>query len=393
MRKLLVVIPIVLLIITFVWFYSQRPAQRPFLEAYGVRALSLFPDGKVVVVSTFRGTGEGFLTVYSANGTPLWNLTPCNCSTLYSTYWDNVLYARVSPNGKYLGVVTINKFILYRENGTLLWEKKNPLSRNLWSDGSQWASVQFTNDSRYVAFGVTASKSVFQVFSTNGKLLLNGTAQGITGMKVSDDGVYLMEDFLFSKGIMGSKLIYYGFNGSNWSIEFPSGSPRAIDVLKTANGTYVAYADCMLGITLIKGGKVLWNRDNGTCYWDVAFWRGRIYVATPMRLVDVYSLDGRLLSTIRTPEFGGIPTLLPAPRKILLLQKILLPSDSRKWVVDVLTINSTGDIIKVKSLEGFPASDFLSHITADYRRGRLILGVIKEPGRYEKYEIYLIPVN
>jgi len=71
------------------------------------------------------------------------------------TYWDSVLYVKVSPDGRYIRVMTTNKFMLCGENGTLLWESENPLSRILWSDGADWVSVQFTNDSRYVAFGVT----------------------------------------------------------------------------------------------------------------------------------------------------------------------------------------------------------------------------------------------
>ncbi len=388
MRKPYVVIIIVLLVITLAWAYWQHSFQRPFLEVGKIRTLSLFPDGKIVVVSNIPDTNIGSLAVYSPNGTLLWNLTFGE----NGAYWDSVLYAKVSPDGKHIGVITRNKFMIYEENGTLLWERKNPLSGRLWSEGPQWASVQFTDDSRYVAFGATASKSIFWVFSINGSPLLNGTAEGITGMKVSTEGVYLMENHLFStSGVRGSKILHYGFNKSNWSLEFPSGSPRAIDVLKTANGTYVAYADCALGVTLIKNGTVLWNRDKGTCYWDVAFWYGKIYAATTTGLVNVYSLDGRLLSRILTPE-SGIPTLLPAPTKILLLQKIVLPPDNKRWVVDVFTMNSTGDAIKVGSLEGFPAGDFSSHITADYRKGELVLGV-KESGKDEKYGVYVIFVD
>ena len=385
MRKLPVVIIIALLVITSAWVYWHHPAQRPFLKAYGVQALSLFPDGKVAVVSTIPGTNVGFLAVYSPNGTQLWNLT----FGRYYTYWDSVLYAKVSPDGKYLGVLTTNKFMLYSENGTPLWKRGNPLSGVLWSEKPQWVSIQFTNDSKYVAFGVTASKSIFQVFSVNGSRLLTGTAEGITGMKVSDDGVYLMEDLLFSKGVTGSKLIHYDFNGDNWSIEFPSGSPRAIDVLKTTNGTYVAYADCMLGIILVRNGRVLWSQDEGTCYWDVTFWRERIYSATSTGLVNVYSIDGRLLSTIRTPESGGIPTLLPTQTKVLLLQEVLLPPNNKKWTVNVFEITSEGRIRKVERFDGFPALNFSSHITADCRGGKLILGV----GKNGKYGVYLVSVN
>ena len=381
MRKLPVVIIIALLVITAAWAYWHHSAQRPFLEAYGVRALSLFPDGKIVVVSTIPGTNMGSLAVYSPNGTLLWNLT----FGRDGTYWDSVLYAKVSPDGRYIGVMTTARFMLYEENGTLLWKRKNPLSGSLWSEGPQWASVQFTNDSRYIAFAVTTSDGVFSVFSINGSLLLNGRAEGLVDMEVSTEGIYLVEDFLFSIGEVRSRIVYHGFDGSNWSLDFPSGAPRGLDVLKTANGTYVAYADCALGVTLIKNGSVLWTSDNGTCYWDVAFWHGSIYAGSE-RGIKVYSLNGTLINTLG--EGLSIPWTFLSGEKYLVALRMNSRTEHLKTLVYLV---ENGGLIKVIEVSGWYAGDNTSHAFAEYRRGKLLLGTYGDEGKPDR--IYLIQVG
>ena len=381
MRELPVVIIIALLVITSVWAYRHQSPQRPFLEAYRVRALSLFPDGKVVVVSTIPGTNMGSLAVYSPNGTQLWNLT----FGRDGTYWDSVLYAKVSPDGRYIGVMTTERFMLYEENGTLLWKRKNPLSGRLWSEDPQWASVQFTNDSRYIAFAVTTSKGVFSVFSINGSLLLNGRAEGLVGMELSKEGIYLLEDSLFSVGLVNSRIVHYGFDGSSWSLDFPSGSPRGIDVLETPNGTYVAYADCGLGISLIKEGTVVWKRDNGTCYWDVVFWNESIYTGSE-RGIAVYSLNGTLINTLG--EGLSTPwTFLPRGRDLVALH---VDRDGEKVKTGVYLVNRSG-LSRIWEVMGRYVGDNISHAFAEYRRGKLLLGTYGDEGKPDR--IYLLQVG
>jgi hypothetical protein len=330
------------------------------------------------MVSEVPGTSEGVLSVYSPNGTQLWNLTFGEDGA----YWDSVIYARVSPDGRYLGVMTVRGFMLYREDGTLLWEKRNSLSDELWSAMPQWTSIEFSEDSRYVAFGLTDEKSVFQVFSVDGNPILNGTAEGVVQMKVSTGGVYLLTDSLFSVGEIGSKVLYYGFDGSNGGVEIPSGSPRGLDVLETSAGPYLAYADCGRGLSLIKNGTVVWSRDNGTCYWDVAFWDGKIYAGSD-RGIAVYSLNGTLLD-----ELGkglSTPWTFLRGSEDLMALRVDLISEREETQVYLIRDGKLNSIWKVP---GRYVGDHMSHAFADYRSGKLLVGVYGDEGKSDR--VYLV---
>ncbi len=377
MRKL----PIVIIMLTLTvlggiyWYRISQP--KPLLEAYNVRSLSFFPDGRVVVVSNVPLTDMGFLAVYSPNRTQLWNLT----FGKDGTYWDDVLYAKVSPNGKYLGVLTATRAMLYGENGTLLWERKI----GSWWRGVGWTSIDFTEDSKYVGFGIRGSESAFYVFSIDGTPVINGTGEGIVGMRLSTKGIYLMEDYLFSAGTLNSRIFYLGFDGTNWSLEFPHGSPRGLDILETPNGTYVAYADCEFGLSLIKDGKMVWNRDNGSCYWDVVFWNGSIYGASNLG-VKVYSINGTFLNVF--DEKLDIPWTFIKGGKNLLVFNVYMDPNLERWTHVYLLKNGMRELVKIK---GCYIGNNISHAKADYRGGWLLFGIYGDKGKLDK--VYLIPVR
>ena len=371
---------IVLISPILVGYYYTTSTPKPFLRAHGVRALSLFPDGRVVIVAEVPLTNIGYLSIYSPNGTQLWNLT----FGREGTYWDDVLYAKVSPDGRYLGVLTVTRAMLYGENITLLWERKI----GSWWGGVWWADIEFSKDSEYVGFGISGSKSAFYVFSINGTPLINGTDEGIVGMRVSAEGIYLMKDYLFSVGAVNSRIFHLGFDGTNWSLEFPHGSPRGLDIFETPNGTYVAYADCGFGLTLIWDGKVLWNRDNGTCYWDVVFWNGKVY-GDARKEVDklaVYSLDGTLIDEINLQPASPW-TILPGKGELILLGLYRGVEEEKTYVGRVR--DDTLELLR--DFQGYYVGDHASHAFGEYRNGRLLFGIY---GNEEKPdEVSLISVE
>lgn len=371
-------IGIIIVFITLILagYYYTTSTPKPFLTAHGVRALSLFPDGRVVVVADVPLTHVGYLSIYSPNGTRLWNLT----FGRRGTYWDDVLYAKVSPDGRYLGVLTSSRAMLYEENGTLLWERK---IGSWWGD-VWWAFVDFTEDSEYVGFGISGSKSVFYVFSIDGTPMLNGTGEGIVGMRISTEGIYLMEDYLFSAGTVNSRIFYRSFDGPNWSLEIPQGSPRGMDILETSNGTYVAYADCDFGLFLIKEGTVLWNRDNGTCYWDVVFWKGRIYTGSERGLA-VYSLNGTPLQELIGSDEPW--TLLPGKEDLMALRIDFLRENTMTQVYLV----EDGELQLLREFQGRYVGDHASHAFGEYRNGRLLFGIYGNKEKPDK--VYLISIE
>jgi len=367
--KLLIVTLTVIIVWMGITIFEGHAGPKPVLTVPRASYITLFQNGDIGLVRLAYENGDynGFF-VYSRTGKELWNIT----FGRRLTWWDSIIAAEVSPDGKYLALLTGKKLFLLDENGTPLWNVTLNQRDLCWPCSGRLA---FSPDSKVVAF---AMSSHFGAYLINGTPLVDQLSSGETvrAIAVTNDGLYVAVQSTINST---SGVRAYIFNGSKWSFFTHEGAARGITAFENSNGTWVAFADCEGGLYLFHNGKLMWHREG--CYWDVAFWKGRVYGAC--NGVDIYSLNGTPIDSMLHQV--NIFTLVSTPSKLVLFEEDTFNGQTS---MGVYVFNGTR-VKRIMKVNGFPVKDSVSHVIVDFRNDKLIFGISNE----ERTEIYLIAFN